>query len=112
MRLHCRLQLPLWLDAAVAIATVNRFVLARLKGYLCLFAALGARRGEHLALVAAGPTAVAVRLPGLPAVRASLWFIGEPFGCVELLLSGAECEILVAISAVDRFVCETHVMTS
>jgi len=112
LRLPCRLQLPLWFDAAVAIAAVNRFVLARLKGYFCLLAALGARRREHLALVAAGPAAVAVRFPGLPAVRAPLWFIGEPLGCVELLLSGAECEILAAISAVDRFVCETHVMTS
>jgi hypothetical protein len=101
-------RLPLWFYGIVAIAAVNGLVLPGLEGNLGLLAALRTCRLVHLALETTGPAAVARRLPGSPAIGAALGIVGEPFLSIELLLGGAERELLVAVRACHFFVCETH----
>jgi hypothetical protein len=84
-----------------AIPAVNRLVAARLKRDFCLFAALSAGSGKHLAgspiavaAAAAAASAITESLgsAGRTARRATLGLIGEAFGSEELLLFSREGE--------------------
>jgi hypothetical protein len=56
--------------------------------------------------------AVALSFPGFAAGRAALRFIGISLGGVEFLFISGECESLIAVRTLQRFVCESHWMTS
>jgi hypothetical protein len=110
--------LSLRFNRIVAIAAIDGPVLPGLERDLCLFAALRACSVVHLALVASPCSAAATAasasriFPCLPAIRAALRFIREPFCGVKLLLRCAENKLIVAVSADNLFVSETHWMTS
>jgi hypothetical protein len=110
--------LSLRLNRIVAIAAIDGPVLPGLERNFCLLAALRACSVVHLALVTSScsATTTAAAAPGvfpcLPAVRAALRFIREPFCRIELLLRCAENKFIVAVSADNLFVSETHWMTS
>jgi hypothetical protein len=111
--------LSLRFNRIVAIAAIDGPVLPGLERNFCLLAALCACSVVHLALVtspcsaASAATAAAPRVfPCLSAVGTALRFIREPFSRVKLLLRCAENKLIVAVSADDLFVSETHLMTS
>jgi len=56
--------------------------------------------------------AAALSFPSFAAGRAALGFIGISLIGVELLLISGECESGMAVRTLQRFVCESHRMTS
>jgi hypothetical protein len=101
-------------DFTVAIATIDRPAIGRLKRHFGVFAALGARGGKHLAWesVAATTTSAPLCLPCLPARGTALGLIGIALGLKELLFFSGEAEVSPTIGTLDRFVLKTHWMTS
>ena len=84
-----------------AVAAVNGLVAARLEGNLRLLAAVGADRGEHLAL----RTGIAVGgAERSAALRATARLVLEALLGVELLLGSREDELLAAVAANEGFV--------
>ncbi len=101
-------------DFTVAIATVHRSTTAGFKGYLGIFAALGAYHREHLALgsVTRATIPMALCFPCLSARGAALGLIGVASGLEKLLLLSAEGKSSPAIETLDRLVLKVHWMTS
>jgi hypothetical protein len=108
------LALSSWSDFVVAIATIDRSAVARLKRHFGVFAALGAHGGKHLARQPKAVTAVPVSLcfPCLAAWGTALGLIGIALGLKELLLLSAERKVSPTIGTLDRFFLKTHWMTS
>jgi len=104
-------QLPTGADFPVAVAAVHRFIATRLKGHFGGFATLGAGSGEHLAGGSVAAISIALRLPCLTALRASLGLVGVAFGLEELLVLGAEGESSSTVGACEGLVW-AHWMTS
>ena len=101
-------------DFTVAIATVHRSTTAGFKGYLGIFATLGAYCREHLALgsVTRATILMALCFPCLSTRRAALGLIGVASGLEKLLLLSAEGKGSPAIETLDRLVLKTHWMPS
>jgi hypothetical protein len=91
---------------AEAIAAVDRSIASREERNRGIHAALGANRRVHFPLTAAESTAAAALLapPGVPALRATLGFIGVTPGSVELLLPYRKGKVCVALSATESLV--------
>ena len=89
-------------DFTVAIATIDRPAIDRLKRHFGVFAALGAYGRKHLAW-----EPVVVTTTSIP-----LWLISIALGLKELLFLSAEGEVSPTIGTLDRFVLKTHWMTS
>ena len=79
-----------------AIAAIHGLITARLEGNLGFLAAVGADRGEHLALRAG---IAILRAEGGAALRAAAGLVLEALLGVERLLGSAEDEFLAAIAA-------------
>jgi hypothetical protein len=77
-------------------ATVHRFVTARFKGYLCIFAALGTFCREHLPLgsVARAAAPIALAFSRLATGGAAPGLIGVALGLEKLLLFSAEGKVI------------------
>ena len=101
-------------DFTVAIATIDRLAIERLKRHFGVFAALGAYGRKHLAweTVAVTTTSIPLCLPCLAAWGTALGLIGIALGLKELLFLSAEGEVSPTIGTLDRFVLKTHWMTS
>lgn len=102
-------------DFAEAVPAVDGFVAAGLKGDFRLFAALGACRGEHLALTpvpSAGilPT-VALGPLCLTTGGTSPGFVGEASGVEKLLFPAGKGEGNPTIGTLDGLVLETQMTT-
>jgi len=101
-------------DFAVAISTIDRPAIDRLKRHFGVFAALGAYGREHLAWgsVAVATTSVPLCLPCLSAWGTALGFIGIALGLKELLVLSGEAEVSPTIGTLDGFILKSHWMTS
>ena len=101
-------------DFTVAIATVHRSTTAGFKGYLGIFATLGAYCREHLALgsVTRAIIPMALCFPCLATRGATLGLIGVASGLEKLLLFNAEGKGSPAIRTLERLILKTHWMTS
>ena len=84
-----------------AVAAVDGLVATRLEGNLRLLAAVGADRGEHLALRAG---IAILRTERSTALRAAARLVLEALLRVESLLGSTEDEFLAAIAANEGFV--------
>lgn len=91
-----------------AIAAIDRAVVARLERNLAVFSACGADSVKHLT-VRTTSAAVRVVLACITAGLATLGLVIETLFCVELLLSGGECELLSTVLAYDSFVLEHEI---
>jgi hypothetical protein len=101
-------------DFVVALATIDRSAVGRLKRHFGLFAALGAYGRKHLAWETVVVTAISVPLclPCLSARGTALGLISIAPGLKELLFLSAEGEVSPTIGTLDSFVLKTHWMTS
>jgi len=101
-------------DSTVAIATIDRPAIDRLKRHFGVFAALGAYGRKHLAWepVVVTTTSIPLCLPCLAAWRTALGLISIALGLKELLFLSAEGEVSPTIGTLDRFVLKTHWMPS
>jgi len=101
-------------DFTIAIAAIDRPACRGSERYLCVFAALRARGGKHLAWgpVAVTKTSVPLCLPCLSAWGTALGLISIALGFIELLFLSGEAEVGPAIGALERFLLKTHWMTS
>jgi hypothetical protein len=90
----------------IAIIAIDRAIIARLEWYLRLASAVCANGCEHFALAALAAIAAAALLvlPRGAAIRAASRRVGEPFACVEGLLSGSKDELLTTIAALQCLV--------
>ena len=98
----------------VAIATIDRSTIPRLKRYFSIFAALGACCREHLASepVAVATISVSLCLPCLAAWGTALGLISVALRLKKVLFLSAESEGSPTIGTLDRLVLKTHWMTS
>jgi hypothetical protein len=100
--------------AAVALATIDRSILARLERHFGVSATCGTHCRIHLP--AGTKASVATTTAFLFSCRAATWttlgLVGEAFAGEELLLTGSERETVPTIGALELFVGETHWMTS
>jgi hypothetical protein len=95
-----------------AIATIHRFVAARIEWHLGDAAALAARRSEHFtgtsaarAVAAPAPRIVATHgLASLSAIGTAIGFVLEAFFLVKALFAGTENEFPPAIDTVEGFI--------
>jgi hypothetical protein len=102
-------------DTLKTVAAVDRAVAARLEGNLGRLATVAANHVEELALDArAAAEAALAATTAFPLIAsqgatgaATLRFT-EATRCVELLVVRAECELLSAVRARQRLVCEWH----
>jgi len=101
-------------DFIVAIATIDRPAIGRLKRHFGVFAALGAYSRKHLAreTVAVTTTSIPLCLPCLAAWGTALGLISIALGLEELLFLSGKAEVSPTIGTLDRFVLKTHWMTS
>ena len=101
-------------DFTVALATIDRPAVGRLKRDLGVFAALGAYGRKHLAREPIAVTTISVPLclPCLSARRTALGLISIALGLEELLVLSREAEVGATIGTPDGFVLKTHWMTS
>jgi hypothetical protein len=101
-------------DSIVAIATIDRPAIYRLKRHFGVFAALGAYDRKHLAWepVAVTTTSIPLCLPCLSAWGTALGLISIALGLKELLFLSGEAEVSPTIGTLERFVLKTHWMTS
>ena len=103
---------------SVAIATVNRPALARLKRDFCTLATIGADRLKHLSrgtvttVTVTVASVIAVCLSCVSAFRTTFRVVAITFGVEKLLVLNAESKGFATIGTYDRFVFETHCMTS
>ena len=101
-------------DFTVALATIDRPAVGRLKRHFGVSAALGAYGRKHLAREPIAVTTISVPLclPCLSAWGTALGLISIALGLKELLFPGGEAEVSPTIGTLDRFVLKTHWMTS
>ncbi len=101
-------------DFTVAIATIDRPAITRLKRYFGVFAAVGAYCRKHLASepVAVATIFVSLCLPCLTAWGTALGLISIAPRFKKLLFPGAEGEGSPTIGTLERLVLKTHWMTS
>jgi len=101
-------------DFTVALATIDRPAVGRLKRYFGVFAALGAYGSKHLAREPVAVTTISIPLclPCLSAWGTALGLISIALGLKELLFPSGEAEVSPTIGTLDRFVLKTHWMTS
>ena len=99
--LKFRPALPVKPDFTVAIATVNRPITARFKGYFGFLAAPGTNRREHLTSRTVVIVSVTIRLPCLTAFGTAFWLISIAPRLVKLLILSAESEGSPAIGALE-----------
>jgi hypothetical protein len=94
-----------------AIPAVYRLIVVRLKGDLCLFAALSAGGGEHLAGTSIAVAAAIPKHLG-PSCRTArgttFRLIGEAFGSEELLLFSRKGERFSAFGTLKGFLGVSH----
>ncbi len=100
-------------DFTVAVTTIDRPAIARLKGHCSVLATFGAFCRKHLALGSVAAVFVAIvsvllRLSRLPARWAALGVVGIAPGRKEFLLVSAESEGSSAVGTLDRLVLKTH----
>jgi hypothetical protein len=114
MYVHVKPALSTQSDFTVAIATIDRPAVGRLKRHLGVSAALGAYGGKHLAREPVAVTTIPVPLclPCLSAWGTALGLIGIALGLKELLFPSGKAEVSSTIGTLDRFVLKTHWMTS
>jgi hypothetical protein len=101
-------------DFIVAISTIDRPAIGRLKRHFGVFAALSAYGRKHLAweTVVVITIFVPLCLPRLAARGTALGLISIAPGLKELLLFSTEGEVVPTIGTLDSFVLKTHWMTS
>ena len=100
-------------DFTVAISTIDRPAIGRLKRHFGVLAALGAYGRKHLAWEpVAVTTIIPLCFPCLSAWGTALGLISIAFGLKELLVLSGEAEVSPAIGTLERFVLKTHWMTS
>ena len=100
-------------DFTIALATIDRPAIGRLKRHFGVFAALGAYGRKHLAWeTVVVTTIIPLCLPCLAARGTALWLISIALGLKELLVLSGEAEVSPTIGTLDGFVLKTHWMTS
>jgi hypothetical protein len=107
-----QLRLPVGADFSVTITAINRFITARLEGDFGALTAFGTGGREHLTGSSEATISIALRLPRLPALRASLGFVGIAFGLEEFLIFNREGEAGSTVGTLQGFILKTHGMTS
>jgi hypothetical protein len=114
MYVHIKPALSTQSDFTVAIATIDRPAVGRLKRHFGVSAAVGAYGGKHLARAPVAVTTISVPLclPCLSAWGTALGLISIALGLKELLFPSGEAEVSSTIGTLDRFVLKTHWMTS
>jgi len=102
--------LPTQSDFIVAVATIDRPAVGRLKRHLGVFTAIGTYGRKHLAWepVAVATTSMPLCFPCLAARGTALGLISIAPGLKELLFLGAEGELSPTIGTLDSFVLKTH----
>ena len=99
-------------DFTVALTTIDRSTITRLKRYFGVFAALGAYCRKHLASGAIVAVSITLCLPCLTARRTALWLISIALRLEKLLFLSAESKCSPTIGTLDRLVLKNHWMTS
>lgn len=102
----CQISSLLALARGIALAAIDRSVLGRLEGNLCLFAAGCADSGEHLTVCFASVLSL------VAAGLASLRLVLEAFLGIELLLTCSERKLLAAFLAYKDLVLVHDFLTS
>jgi hypothetical protein len=104
--------LPVRANLAIAITAINRFITTGLEGDFGALTTFGTGGWEHLARGSKAAIPVALRLPCLSALRASLGFVGVAFGLEEFLVLSREGKAGSTIGTLQGFILKTHGMTS